>query len=175
VCAAREFAVPSGSLVVGTGTASFTDYVLKAQPARGQGVLKLDVAGTVGPDVTVEVMVKLLPPYVGDAGIIYRTSNWGANPDTWGWYAGITPGGVVLEYGTNSSVPFRHRLAYVPAKLVPNKWYKLTVVASGDSHRVYLNDEQVIEVYNSHFSDVAGYVGLRAAPFSAAFRDVKIE
>jgi hypothetical protein len=175
VYGARQFAVPSGSLVVGTGTASFDDYVLKVHPARGQGVLKLDAAGTVGPDVTIEVTLKLMPPYVGDAGIIYRTSNWGANSDTYGWYAGLMPGGVELVYGTNSSVPFRHRVAFVPARLIPNAWYKLRVVASGDNHRVYLNDQQVINVYDSHFGDVAGYAGLRVSGFSAAFKDVVIE
>ncbi len=175
VYGARQFAVPSGSLVVGTGTASFEDYVLKVHPARGQGVLKLDAAGTVGPDVTIEVMVKLMPPYVGGAGVIYRTSNWGANSDTYGWYAGLRFDGVELGYGTNSSVPFRHVVAFMPARPIPNTWYKLRVVASGDNHKVYINDQQVINIYNSRFSDITGYVGLRVSGFSAAFKNVTIE
>ncbi len=47
--------------------------------------------------------------------------------------------------------------------------------ASGDKHKVYLNDQEVINVYDSHFSGVAGYAGLRVSGFSAAFRDVIIE
>jgi hypothetical protein len=87
--------------------------------------------------------------------------------------AEVRRGGARLRNELVGALPARGGLH--AARPIPNTWYKLRVVASGDNHKVYINDQQVINIYNSRFSDITGYVGLRVSGFSAAFKNVTIE
>lgn len=175
VYGAQQFSIPSGTVVVGQGSGNSSEYLLTASPAKSQGVLRLDPAGMVGPDVAIEAYVKLSPPAFGDAGFVYRTSNWGTTNDTFGWYVGIMKSGVLIGYGTNSSVSAWHRVSAATMPITQGVWYKLKVIVSGDNHKVFLNDSLVIEVNHPQFNDIAGYAGLRVFKLSAAYKNVTIQ
>lgn len=173
--ASQQIPVPSGTVTAGVGSATATEYLLQTSPGKSQGVLRLDSAGVVGPDVTFETQIKIAPGPVGDSGILYRTSYWGTTNDTYGWYVGIMKGGVLIGYGSNSSVSAWHRISSVAVPLSADVWYKLKVVATGDNHKVFLNDKLVIEINNSRYSDVAGYAGLRVFKIATSYKNITIE
>lgn len=174
VCTAQQIPVPSGPVIVGNGSATASEYSLQAVPPKTQGLLKVEPAGLVGPDVTMSVQIKLSPGF-GDAGFVYRTNSWTTTNDTAGWYVGIMKSGVIIGHGSNSTVSSWHQKATVPMQISPGVWYNLKVIAAGANHKVFLNGNQVLEVNNPRFSDVEGYAGLRVFKISASYKDLVIE
>ena len=174
VCTAQQISVPSGTIVVGNGSATASEYSLQAVPPKNQGLLKVEQAGVIGPDVTISVQINLSPNF-GDAGFVYRTNSWLATNDTAGWYVGIMKSGVIIGHGSNSAVSSWHQKATVPMKITPGVWYNLKVIAVGANHKVFLNDNQVLEVNNPSFSDVEGYAGLRVFKTAASYKNLVIE
>ena len=172
---AQKLPVPSGTVTAGVGSATATEYLLQTAPGKSQGVLKLDPLGVVGPDVTFETQIKIAPGPVGDSGILYRTSYWGTTNDTYGWYVGIMKGGVLIGYGSNSSVSAWHRIQSVAMPLSADVWYKLKVIAIGENHKVFLNDKLVLEINNPRYSDISGYAGLRVFKIATSYKNITIE
>lgn len=171
-CQAYHVDVPTGTFTASSGSISSSRLYLMPAPGP-HAVLRLDSAGVLGPDVTIEGYVALSGG--GNSGFIYRTSYYGPMNDTFGWYVGISYGGVQIGYGTNSQHSAWTSVASAQVDVVPNKYYKLKVVAHENNHKVYLDGKPVLDIDHDIYSDVSGYVGLRSFNQPASFKNVNVE
>lgn len=110
-------------------------------------------------DFTAEVDIKT---ETGKAnGIVYRTTNWGNNNDTYAYAVQLNVQDVILGRGTNSTGTGGFtQIALVSLSLTSGNWYRLKIVVSGSNHKVYINDVKYIDATDGTYS-AAGYVGLR--------------
>lgn len=172
LCQAYHVDIPNGTFTAGSGSADSSSVSLVPPPGP-HSVLRLDSAGIFGPNVTIEGYVSLSSG--GNSGFIYRTSYYGVMNDTFGWYVGISYGGVQIGYGTNSPRSAWTKVASAQVNVVPNTFYKLKVTAQGANHKVYINDTQVLEIDNEMYSNVSGYIGLRSFNQPASFKNINIQ
>ncbi len=108
----------------------------------------------------------------GDAGIIFRASNYAVGTDSYsGYYAGIKPGtGVILGKASNNWT----QLASATTTITANTTYHLKVTASGTSIQVFLTDmtTPVISVTDSAYA--SGGVGLRSVNSATTFDNFNV-
>src|SRR5689334_2898697 len=106
----------------------------------------------------------------GDAGLIFRGSNFAFGRDAYsGYYAGIdTNGSVVLWKADNGWT----QLAATPTKITANSWYHLKVVASGTLIRVYLTDMDTAKITVTDSSCSSGAIGLKSFNSASKFKNV---
>lgn len=123
---------------------------------------RLDFAGSSIQDFTAEVDV-ILGVANTKIGLVYRCTGWQNNNDTYAYVACISTTQVQLARGTNSasgSGSATNIGTPVSITLTAGQTYRLKVVVSGNSHKVYVNDVLYISQTDSTFT-AAGYVGLR--------------
>ncbi len=137
----------------GTWTAASGSFSVNSS-AIGYAVLK----GIISSDVTVEADVA--PGSGGDAGLIFRTSNYSAATNGYnGYYVGLIPGtGVELGWSNGSY----HNLSTTAMTITAGVSYPVRVVATGSTIQVFVTDmtTPVISVTDSTYAN--GGVGIRA-------------
>lgn len=122
---------------------------------------RLDFAGSGWQNFTLEVDI-VLPPANAQAGVVYRTTGWQNNTNTFAYCVILQTTGIVLGYGTNSAsgTGTFTTLSNISLTLTAGTTYRLKVVVNGSSHQAYINDVSCISRTDSTYS-AAGYVGLR--------------
>lgn len=97
-----------------------------------------------------------------NTGIVYRTTGWQNNNDTYAYSVYVNQTQFVLAKGTNSSVGSGTftPLSVVGLSLSSGNTHRLKVVVNGNSHMAYLDDVLYINVSDSTYTG-AGYLGLR--------------
>ena len=109
---------------------------------------------------TVEADIQLTQASGSGAGILYRTTYWYNNNNTFGYCAYISDTQVVLGHGSNSGTITWTGVALVNKAFTVGSWYRLKVVVNGTSHQVYVDDVLYINATDSWFTG-AGQLGLR--------------
>lgn len=110
------------------------------------------------------------------SGLVYRTTGWQNNNDTYAYMVGLSTTELQLGRGTNSSSgggSFTAIGSPVTVSLTASSVHRLKVVASGSSHKIYLDGVLLINATDSTYT-AAGYIGLRlfnnsGSTVSAAF------
>ncbi len=97
-------------------------------------------------------------------GCVYRTTGWQNNDGTWAYAVELSSVDLKLQRGTNLStgtgtITNVATLTFSSA-LSLNNWYRVKVVASGSSHKIYVNDTLYINATDGTYT-AAGNVGLR--------------
>lgn len=93
-------------------------------------------------------------------GVVYRTTAWFNAIDTYAYEVGVTTTQIILGRGTNSSSGAFTSIATASITLTSGNWHHVTIVVSGNNHKVYLDNVLFINATDGTFSG-AGYVGLR--------------
>jgi hypothetical protein len=123
---------------------------------------RLDFAGQWA-DFIAEVDIDLSFADVAEnVGIVYRCTAWQNNNDTYAYSAFVNASQIILAKGTNSASGSGTyiELANVSLTLSSGNVHHLTVVASGSTHEVFLDDVLYITATDSTYT-AAGYLGLR--------------
>ena len=95
------------------------------------------------------------------AGVVYRTTNWGNNNDSYAYSVTVSASQILLGHGTNSTGAGGFTSISGPSiTLTSGNWHRLKVVVNGSSHKVYLDDIKFIDATDGTYT-AAGYVGLR--------------
>jgi hypothetical protein len=157
---------------------SFTIWSLIANATVAtEAKSRFDFAANTWQNFTAEMDIEISDDNV-QYGLVYRTTGWQNNNNTFAYVAFVsTTGGVELGKGSNSSsgsgsYTTIHNTSATYAK---GSWHRLKVVVSGSSHKVYIDGIQMISVTDSTYS-AAGYLGIRifennttGGPFTAFF------
>lgn len=145
--AVRNAGIVQGQLQMTCGTAS---------DAR----LRMDSAGQ-WQNFTAEIDVNVGTAN-GNYGLVYRTTGWQNNNDTYAYSAFVNTGQIALGKGTNSSSGSGvfTLIATAALALSSGNWHRLKVVANGTTHQVYLDDVLYITATDSTYT-AAGYLGVR--------------
>ena len=131
---------------------------IQSQTANDAKV-RLDSAGN-WQNFTAEINFQLLAAAL-DCGIVYRTTNWGNNNNTFAYSATVSETQVRLDRGTNSTgAGALTNIATATVSLSNNSWHVLRVVVSGNSHMLYLDDVLMVSATDSTYT-AAGGIGLR--------------
>lgn len=94
----------------------------------------------------------------GNAGLIFRASRPDIGVDDYcGYYVGINPQAVQMEFGYASNS--WHKLAISPMSCSPNKFYHLKVEAVNTHFKISINGQPVMDVQDDHFA--GGMIGVR--------------
>jgi hypothetical protein len=144
----RRWTVFGGNWVARNGT-------LSTVPASGNG----PKAFAMGTDFTNFIYeADVLAGNQGNAGLIFRGSQPDIGGDAYrGYYVGINPQSSRLEFGYASN--FWNVIAVSPMSCMPNKFYRLRVEARDTHLQVFINDQPVMDVHDSHYS--RGMIGIR--------------
>ena len=147
------------SVIDGAWSIVTSQYNVNAGPGY-----KAIAAGTNFGDVTLEGDVNVSG---GNAGFIFRGSNFSAGADAYfGYYAGIDSGGnVVLGLSTGSWIQLGSFAMSIPA----NTWIHLKVVAAGSSIQVYVTDMATPKITVTDSTYSSGAIGLRTYNATAKF------
>jgi hypothetical protein len=92
--------------------------------------------------------------------LVYRTTGWNNNNNTYAYVAGLTASTVTLRRAANGGTPAFTTISNISLSLTVGNWYRLKVVANGSSHQVYVNDVLFINVTDATYT-AAGYLGVR--------------
>lgn len=96
-------------------------------------------------------------------GCVYRTSNWSNYDANYGYAVEIVGTTVALQKGSNStqsSNGTRTQVASATVNLSSQAMHRIKVIANGSSHKIYIDDVQVINATDSTYT-AQGYVGFR--------------
>ena len=95
-------------------------------------------------------------------GIVYRTTGWQNNNDTYAYSAFLSNTGVAIGKGTNNSVGAGSftSLGSASVSLIAGNWYHVKLVVAGTSHKLYVNDVLYVSITDATYT-AAGYLGLR--------------
>ncbi len=105
----------------------------------------------------------------GDAGLIFRGSNFAVGADALaGYYAGLGAGGVSLGKMNGNWAP----LATSPMTIAASTWYHMKVVAVGTLIQVYVTDMNTPKISFTDSSHVSGAIGLRTYNSAARFDNI---
>jgi len=106
----------------------------------------------------------------GDAGLIFRGSNFAVGPDALsGYYAGINSNNSVVLGKMNNNWT---QLASAPMTIAANTWYHLKIVAVGSLIKVYVGDMNTPKITFTDASYAGGAIGLRTYNSNAKFDNV---
>jgi hypothetical protein len=113
-------------------------------------------------DFVCEVDIYVAQTTQSDVGIVYRTTAWQNNNDTYAYVAYVNDSQIVLAKGNNSgsgSGSFT-QIATAALSLSSADWHRLKVIVTGNSHNLYLDDVPYISTTDSSYTG-AGNIGLR--------------
>lgn len=148
------------------GATSPTSTVVNKQLVLGTGTgtdvrSRMDFAGQ-WQNFTATIDVVIPSSANETIGIVYRTTNWNNASATGAWVVDLTTTSLKLGFGTNSgSVGSYTNVATVTLSLAAGSFHRITVVANGTSHQVYLDGVQLINITNSTYN-FSGYIGAHA-------------
>lgn len=127
-------------------------------------------------DGTVETEVEVSNDMGDNAGLLVRVSNPGVGADNFDGYE-ISLGANRRQLVLGKHRHDFHRLAAVPAPIVPGRWQRLRVVLNGPRIRVFLDREAAprIDFVDRDRPLLSGRVALRTWHADASFRDVRID
>ena len=110
----------------------------------------------------VDILVGGISGTTQNGGLVYRTTGWQNNNDTYAYVAYVNQTQIALARGTNSSSGSGSvtTISTVSITLSSGNTHRLKVVVNGNNHTVYLDDVQYISVTDSTYT-AAGYIGLR--------------
>lgn len=95
-------------------------------------------------------------------GVVYRTSNWGNNNDSYAYSATLTTTQVLLGRGTNSTGAGAFTsLGTATVSLTAGTQHALTVIFISGTHQVFVDRQPVLTIQDTTYLG-SGYVGLRA-------------
>ncbi len=139
----------------GTWTAANGNYSVNSG-AGNMAILK----GILSANVTLEADVTPGSNSSGDAGLIFRTSNYSVAPNGYdGYYVGLIPGvGVELGMSDGSF----HQLALANMTIATGTTYPVRVVASGSSIQVFVGNLTTPVISTTDATYASGGVGIRA-------------
>lgn len=121
-------------------------------------------------DVAINVDITLPSGEIGDAGLIFRTSDNGKGEDTYrGYYAGISTQGTIVLGRINFNW---WGLGSAKVTVNPGFSYTLGIRAIGDRIQVTLNRMLMIDVTDNWYT--GGLVGVRVYGTGASFDNLKI-
>lgn len=149
----------------GTGSTTIVDQMLQFQytSVGGAWTERLDFAGNTWQNFTAEVDVTI-PTNASStsAGMVYRTTGWQNNNNTFAYLAYANTTTLGLGRGTNSSTGTGTftGIATATIAVTAGSVHRLKVVVSGSSHILFLDGVQLISATDATFS-AAGYFGLR--------------
>ncbi len=155
----------TGKWTVYDGTWEIVDgnYTVNAGPGY-----KSVANGTNYSSLTVEADV--MASAGGDAGLIFRASNFVFGRDAYsGYYAGINTNGSVILWKTENGWT---ELAATPAEITPNTWHHIKVVASGILIQIYLTDMDTPKITVTDTSYSSGAIGLKSFQSASKFKNV---
>lgn len=168
-----NLAESSGQTIFGLGGGSQAFQLLRfslSSNATSEMRSRFDFAGTWA-DFTMEFDV-FIDTHGVLLGCVYRTTGWQNNNNTFAYAVELQDTTIELIRGTNSSSGAGTRtsvqLVTFGTTLSLNQWYRVKVVASGSSHKVYVNDVLYINATDATYT-VAGNVGLRNNNTTASF------
>ncbi|MCG8554009.1 MAG: hypothetical protein MJD61_01785 [Proteobacteria bacterium] len=134
----------------------------RLEATRGTG-RKATVRGGGLMDLAAEARIRIVEdglPRSSDAGLIYRVKNPSSTNDGFdGYYAAISTQANVVMLGRMG--PGFTVIQEVDMPIVLGRWYTLKVVASGCSHKVYLDDVLTIDASDCGWRG-PGLFGVRA-------------
>ena len=142
--------------------ASMSNYfrTLSLRTETAQGVwVRLDNVGS-HQNFTAELDVQLTNGSGSGSGLLYRTTYWYNNNNTFGYCAYIADNAIVLGHGTNSGTQTWTGIASVAHTFTVGNWYRLKVVVNGTNHQVFVDDVQYINATDSWFTGL-GQMGMR--------------
>ncbi len=151
----------------------FTQIINKQQllntSASSDLRLRMDFAGQ-WQNFTTEVDVTILSSAVGGSGLVWRTTGWQNNNDTYAYMCQVSPTFIQMGKGTNSSSgagSFTQLGLVSSLNFTANSVHRLKVVVNGNNHQIYVDNVLYLNVNDSTYT-AAGYVGLRLYNSSGA-------
>lgn len=140
--------------------------------ASNSGTTAKSVWGTTSSDMTFEGDVRITGG-AGDAGLIFRASNFGTGADDMnGYYAGLNESGNALILGRQNGN--WTELAAVGLTVDANVTYKMKIVAIGSDIRVYVNDMNTPKLHVTDSTWGSGSVGVRTHFSNAVFDNMAV-
>ena len=126
---------------------------------------RLSFAGSSWQNFILEVDITI-PPAGGQIGVVYRTTGWQNNNNTFAYTCIATTTGISLGTGTNSSSGsgLFGNLVTASVSLTAGTTYRFKSEISGSTHQIYLNGTRYITITDSSYT-AAGYLGLRTFYF----------
>jgi len=123
--------------------------------------------GFLGSDLKIEADIT---PGGGDAGLIFRGSNYSTGADSYnGYYAGLNTGGSVVLGKANGSWT---QIASTPMTITSGTRYHIKIVAQGSSIKVYVTDMNTPKITATDTTYTSGSIGVRAFNSSAIFDNI---
>lgn len=129
---------------------------------HGDARVRLDNVGN-WQNFIVEVDIQIPNDATQNVGLVYRTTGWQANNDTYAYSAYVNQTQVGFARGTNSSSgsgTFTSIGSVVTVALSGNSWHRLKVVVNGSSHSISLDGALIISRSDSTYTATGG-VALR--------------
>jgi hypothetical protein len=95
-------------------------------------------------------------------GLVYRTTNWGNNNDSYAYSVTVGLTSLLLARGTNSTGAGSYNpiTNITSISLGADSWHRLKIIANGSNHQVFLDGARYINVTDSTYT-AAGYIGSR--------------
>lgn len=130
-----------------------------------EGRTRFDFAGQ-RQNFTAEIDVKV-DSASAQYGLVYRTSNWQNNNNTFAYVAFLTTADVELGRGTNSTSGGGSytQINDAAISLEEGSWHRLKVAVSGNSHKVSVDEILMLDETDSTYTG-QGYLGTRMYNFS---------
>ncbi len=163
-----NFAESSGQTIFGAGSVSPNTQIFQNLQyylgcvATSEERARFDFAGTWA-DFTLEFDV-LIDTAGVKYGCVYRCTGWQNNDSTWAYAVELSSVDLKLNRGTNSSSgagsSTNVATTTFSSALSLNNWYRVKLVISGSSHKIYVNDTLYINATDGTYT-AAGNVGLR--------------
>ncbi len=126
--------------------------------------------GIISSNVTLDANVT--PGSGGDAGLVFRTSNYSAAANGYnGYYVGLIPG-TGVELGTSNGS--YHNLTTAAMTITAGVTYSVRVVATGTSIQVFVNNLVTPVISTTDSTYASGGVGIRAHGNAATWNNFNV-
>jgi hypothetical protein len=148
---------------VGNTLAPFNKQMQLQMIGNGDVRSRMDPAGQYQNFVCeVDMTVQAVTGGVASSSIVYRTTGWQNNNDTYAYMVGVSTTGFEFGRGTNSSsgAGTFTSIQTVALSLQANSNHRLKAVVNGNSHTFYLDGAQIMSVTDTTYPNT-GYIGLR--------------
>jgi|GEM_PF-4433265 len=163
------FGASGATQVVSSGTCTLTPATGQDARARMDAVAKM---------ADFYLSVDIVIPSSGNAGVVYRTTGWQNNNETYGYAVKLTTTQLIFGYGSNSSSgtgTFTTLLTYtLGSSLAGGSTHRLRIVVQGSKHSFWLDGVQQATTQTDSTYMAAGQFGLRASGAAATFDNLVI-
>lgn len=146
---------------IGSSLAPFDKQMRLQMIGAGDVRLRMDPAGQ-WQNFTCEVDVQIISSSLGEVGLVYRTTGWQNNNDTYAYTFGLNSALCHLGRGTNSSSGSGTftSMASASISLAVGSTHRIKIVVNGNSHIAFIDGTQILSANDSTFPS-AGYIGFR--------------